>query len=80
MVERGYAPAAHVAAALEKALSTVHRMVENNIVDGVRDGKSLYVSLASLESHYRLEHNKPMVDAVLALAKRLREEAGARVD
>lgn len=52
MLEKGLGPAADVARALNKSLSTVHRLVGAGKVVGARDGKALYIDLASAERYF----------------------------
>ena len=57
LLRDGYAPAADVARALSKSLSTIHRMVRDQRCAGIKDGPALYVHLDSLISHFRVEGN-----------------------
>jgi hypothetical protein len=65
MARAGYIPAARVAEALDKSLMTIHRMVEDGDVEGVKDGGILHIKWESLLKHY--EGNEPMTDAVMLL-------------
>jgi hypothetical protein len=62
MVDAGYLPAAMVAAAIGKALSTVHRMVQSGKLRFVRDGTALYIETQSLNDYYK--GNIPMLVAI----------------
>ena len=62
MLDAGYVPAADVARVLHKAVSTVHRMAEEQRIEGTRDGRALYISLASLRDCYA---DNPAILAVI---------------
>lgn len=68
MLAAGYVPAADVADALGKSLSTVHRMVDAGL-PAQRDGVYVYVSLDGLEQHYAAQPT--MHAAVRALRARI---------
>lgn len=77
MLRAGFAPAAVVARELDKALSTIHRLVKAEAgVVGQRDGRALYIDLASLIAYYRSEKNDELARTVSALRDRLVREYG----
>lgn len=65
MLNAGLAPASVVARALGKNLSTVHRLASGEFVKYTRDGRALYIDLASLEAYYT--GNTPMQERVRKL-------------
>lgn len=75
MLARGYAPAAWVANELGKALTTVHRMVDDGRFEGCNDGRALYILVASVEAHYA--GNPVMVGCARALGQRVATAAKA---
>lgn len=74
MIRKGFAPAAEVARKLEKALSTIHHLVEDGKVVGERDGRMLYVSLDSLKKHYDGEDSPTLASIVATYRTELRRE------
>jgi len=64
MLKAGFRPAAEVATFIGKAHSTVHRMVTRGDVEGTRDGRALYVRVASLVAYYESTDNAAMAAAV----------------
>lgn len=64
MIQAGYVPAARVAEVLNKAVSTVHRMVADGRIEGARDGRALYVSVKSLENYFKSSDNAAMIEAI----------------
>ncbi len=76
MLAKGFAPAAEVGRALNKSLSTIHRLVNEDRVVGSRDGKALYVDLASLAKHFREDGNVVLAEAAEKLRKTLVAEGG----
>lgn len=64
IVARGYAPAKRVADVLGKAHSTIHRMVQSGRLEGLRDGRALYISVSSLIAYYENDDNEIMVEAI----------------
>ncbi len=77
MMREGFAPAAVVARTLDKSLSTIHRLVTGGKVKGTRDGKALYIELASLADWYVKERNPTLARAVRALRDKLVKEHAA---
>lgn len=67
LIAKGYAPAAEVARKLSKSISTIHRMVSDQRIKGVREGIFLYIDLQSLIEHYQSNGNAVLVDAVKQL-------------
>ena len=74
MLTRGLAPAAELARRLSKGLTTIHSYVRDEKVRGERDGRMLYVDLASLEKFFRGEDNTAMADAVVKYRAELAAE------
>ncbi len=58
MTAAGYAPAKRVAEVLNKSLQTIHRMVDDGDITGTKEGRVLYVLIASVVSFYA--DNAPM--------------------
>ena len=69
MIKAGFRPAGEVAKLIGKATSTVHRMVQQNRLEGSRDGRALYVSVESLIAYYEQDGNTAMVRAIKRWAK-----------
>lgn len=78
MLRDGYAPAADVARALSKSLSTIHRMVEHKRCKGAKDGRALYIHVDSLVAHFKAEQNDAMVKELLAMKARNAADVKAR--
>ena len=72
LLASGYAPSVLVAKAIHRDLSTVHRMIDEGVIVALRDGRNVYVSLASLEHYFRDKENHIMVQEVRTLASQLR--------
>ena len=70
MLAAGFGPAARVASALGKSLSTIHRLCKGGAVQSTRDGAMLYVDLHSLRSYYAGLGNT----ALAATVKQLRDD------
>jgi len=75
MLAKGLAPAAEVGRALNKSLSTVHRLFNEEKVTGARDGKALYIDLTSLARYFQGEGNTVLAEA----AEKLRRDILAEV-
>lgn len=71
MLLRGYASAADVARALDKTLSTIHRMVDDGRIEGARDGRLLYIKLDALHAFYmNSEQPNPTMAALVMQLKK----------
>ena len=72
MIKKGYVRAVDAAAALNKALTTIHRWASDGDVKAARDGRALYVLAESLVEMFEREQNEPMAEAArkLLLKKR----------
>jgi hypothetical protein len=79
MLAKGFAPAAEVGRALNKSLSTIHRLVNEEHVNGARDGKALYVDLESLAAHFDGEQNPILAEAARKLRRAVIDEVGGPV-
>jgi hypothetical protein len=79
LLRDGYGPAADVARTIHKAVSTVHRMVEDKRCDGVRDGVALYIHLDSLISYFREAGNASLADEIVKLKAKYALEAGKTI-
>lgn len=77
LVKQGYAPIAIVAEALSKHRTTIHRMALQELFKSQLDGHACYIELSSLKSHYMNQNNKPMVEAIEALAVSLKRDVYA---
>lgn len=75
LLRKGYAPAGQVAAATEKALSTIHRMAARGSLSSVKDGAALYIHLASAEKFWRAE-SPPLADAIAKLRLYIAKQCG----
>lgn len=64
LIREGYQPAKAVADLIGKAHSTIHRMVHSGRLQGVRDGRCLYVNVESLVQYYERLGNKTMARAI----------------
>lgn len=53
ILKKGYAPAQSVANATGKHLTTIHRWADTGVLESVRDGRVLYVKLASCAAYFR---------------------------
>lgn len=71
LLKDGFAPGKLVADAIEKHLTTVYRMCEDNGIQTILDGNVRYVSLAQLRSHYFMASNSVMVEAIDTLTKQV---------
>lgn len=58
MIAAGYAPAKRVAEVLNKSLQTIHRMAGDGDIVGTKEGRVLYILIASLLTFYA--DNPPM--------------------
>ena len=74
IMRKGYAPAHDVATATTKALSTIHRLADAGAFEVLRDGRALYVKLASAEAYFRAEGVAPLGDAIAKLARTVAKE------
>lgn len=79
MLAKGLAPAAEVGRTLNKSLSTIHRLFNENKVKGARDGKALYIDLLSLAAYFRGENNAVLAEAAEKLRVSILTEVGAMV-
>lgn len=52
-----------------KHLGTIHRMIEDARIEGVRVGRFWFVKLSSLRDYYRNEEVQPIVDQIEAWAR-----------
>jgi len=75
MLAKGLAPAAEVGRAMNKSLSTIHRLFNETKVKGARDGKALYIDLESLAAYFKSEGNTILADEATAYRKRVLAEA-----
>lgn len=74
MLKAGYAPAADVARALSKALSSIHRLVADGHVEGTRDGRALYVKMDSAAAYFDADGNQVMGDVCRKLKSEIVSE------
>lgn len=79
MLRDGYAPAADVARALSKALTTIHRMVNDERCTGARDGNALYVKLDTLVAYFQKTGNISLAIQTQKLQAKFLAEARARL-
>ncbi len=79
LLRDGYAPAGDVARALDKNLSTVHRMLKDGRVAGTKDGAAHYVKLDALMAYFRSEGNDSLAGEVMKLKAALLAEARTRL-
>lgn len=76
MLKKGLAPAAEVGRAMNKSLSTIHRLFNENKVAGARDGKALYIDLESLAKHFDAEANPILAEEARKYRARILAESG----
>ncbi len=77
MLRKGYAPAADVAAAMGRNLSTIHRWVNAEEVAFEREGRWLYIDVASVEKSPHVGNNAILKAELKKLRERIRDEAKA---
>lgn len=77
MLKKGLAPAAEVGRAINKSLSTIHRLFNEKKVAGARDGKALYIDLESLAKYFASEGNTILADEARKYRAKVLAESGS---
>ncbi len=73
-MRKGFAPAKDVADATGKHLTTIHRLAAADAFEHVRDGRALYVNLASVITYFKGADLPMLADAVARVARAVERE------